>query len=148
MEISKINILGIDLGRRGGWAVNVNGIIKNSGIFLFTSYQKAYDFFSEIVDNWKIDVIITAKVNLRGHKFVERIAYSHLPFVGILCLISEKKGIKCVYENSDMTMRAKVLGKGNGKNKKLVQDTYNGITPDVSDAILFTHFWFFNGEKR
>lgn len=132
-----MNILGIDIGKRGGFAVSIDGNIEYSDIFLFDSYKKVYSFFLEIINVWKIDVIITGKINLRVQKIAQKIAYSHIPYIGIFGLLSEKARIDFIYDVSDDTMRCAVLGKGNGKNKNLVHETFKGITPDVSDAILF-----------
>lgn len=128
-------IIGFDVGKRGGIAINRDGELEGHP-FNFVSYVELYDELVKLFEQIKPDGCITGKPNR-----LYNIIMSHAPYIGIIGLVCERFGIPLVIE-SDSTIRAFILGKGNGKRKDLVHEKYKGETPDVSDAMMFTD-WFF-----
>lgn len=128
-------IIGVDVGTNGGYAVLVNGEFEESGTYKFNSLVCTNNFFKDLVEKWKPDAIITGKPNGFKYNLIAR----HYQFYGVFGVTCELKNIPLVLEN-DSTMRAFVLGKGNGKRKDLVHEKYKGETPDVSDAMMFADY--------
>lgn len=124
-------ILGVDIGKLGGYSIMKDGKHIESKPFNFTSFKESYSFFFDLVKTQKVDAIITGKPN-RMYNIIMR----HAPYIGILNLIAEEFNLPVVIAN-DSTMRATILGKGNGRKKELVHEKYKGETPDVSDAMMF-----------
>lgn len=127
---------GIDIGKKGAYSVMIDNDIMESKPYSFISLYDTYKFFSEIFDRWKPDILLTGKPNR-----MYNIILNHSQFIGILGLLAEKRNIPLMIVN-DCTMRATVLGKGNGMKKDLVHETFKGETPDVSDSILFCKYLY------
>lgn len=128
-------ILGIDIGKQGGYVVYENNKIYESGVVHFESLKEIEAIFKDIIRVWKPEVVVTGKPN-RMYNIVLR----HAQFIGVLGLLCETKDISLVMVN-DCTARALILGKGNGMKKELVHQKYQLESPDVSDAALFCEWY-------
>lgn len=130
-------IMGIDVGKRGGLAVydTVLGSFVYMQVFHFTSMLELYAHLKKLNDLYKFDSFVI------GEAFGQRVVVKYQSkFYGVVELVSERIEIPTVYV-SDRTARAAVLGKGQGNNKALVHETFKGVTPDVSDAMLFCKWY-------
>lgn len=131
-------IIGIDVGKKGGYAVLVNGEFEETSHYEFRSLMITHNFFKDLFAKWKPEAVITGKPNK-----MYNIILNHAQFIGVLAMACEKYNIPLAIVN-DCTMRASMLGKGNGRNKPLVHETYKGETPDVSDAMMFADYLWKN----
>ena len=124
-------IIGIDVGKSGGYAVRKDGNFIECEPFPFVSLVDVYNKFKELIRVYKPDIIITGKPN-RMYNIILR----HAQFIGVISLLGEKNNISVVMVN-DTTVRAKIMGKGNGFNKVGLHELMKGETQDVSDSMSF-----------
>lgn len=123
--------MGVDVGNKGGISIMVDNEFILQKFFNMISLKKTYDEIIELIKKYKVEAVVTGKPN-RMYNIVLR----HAQFIGVIGMACEEFDIPLVMVN-DNTARADILGKGNGRKKDLVHEKYQGITPDVSDSMLF-----------
>jgi len=127
-------IMGVDVGKKGGISVMMDGLFILTYSLAMTSLLDTYNEVKKIITNSSVDAVITGKPNR-----MYNVIMSHAQFIGVIAMACEAANIPLIIEN-DSTMRAFVLGKGNGKRKDLIHEKYKGETPDVSDSMLFCDY--------
>jgi Holliday junction resolvasome RuvABC endonuclease subunit len=127
-------ILGIDVGKNAGISVIMDGKFILSRSEKMISLSETYKLTKNLIQNLVVKAVITGKPNR-----MYNVIMAHAQFIGVIAMACEEANIPLIIEN-DSTMRAFVLGKGNGKRKDLVHEKYKGETPDVSDAMMFADY--------
>jgi Holliday junction resolvasome RuvABC endonuclease subunit len=127
-------ILGIDVGKNAGISVIMDGKFILSRSEKMISLLETYKLTKHLIQNLVVKAVITGKPNR-----MYNVIMAHAQFIGVIAMACEEANIPLIIEN-DSTMRAFVLGKGNGKRKDLVHEKYKGETPDVSDAMMFADY--------
>lgn len=127
-------ILGIDVGKNAGISVIMDGKFILSRSEKMISLLETYKLTKHLIQNLVVNAVITGKPNR-----MYNVIMAHAQFIGVIAMACEEANIPLIIEN-DSTMRAFVLGKGNGKRKDLVHEKYKGETPDVSDSMLFCDY--------
>lgn len=130
-----MKIIGIDVGKKGGIAINTDGRII-SYPYSFNSLADTYEHICATFNEERPNGCITGKPNR-----LYNIILNHSQFIGVIGLVCEEHGIPLIIE-SDCTIRASILGKGNGRNKEMVHEKYKGETPDCSDAMMFADYLY------
>ena len=132
-DMTKV-ILGIDVGKNAGISVIMDGKFILSRSEKMISLLETYKLTKHLIQNLVVNAVITGKPNR-----MYNVIMAHAQFIGVIAMACEEANIPLIIEN-DSTMRAFVLGKGNGKRKDLVHEKYKGETPDVSDSMLFCDY--------
>lgn len=130
-----MRILGVDIGKKGGIACLDNGLYTVTD-YSFISLKDTYQTIKACIGFNQIDSVITGKPNR-----MYNIILNHAQFIGVIGMACEEANIPLIIE-SDSTIRAYILGRGNGRRKDLVHEKYQGPTADVSDAMMFADYLY------
>jgi len=127
-----MTILSLDIGKKGGVVIWKDKFIHEEIFSFADSMKDVYDYLVELNVMWGFDLIVIGEV------FGQRVVVKkHSKFYGVVELFAENYNKYVIYYN-DVSCRARVLGKGNGKRKDMVVERYpDSLSPDTADAKLF-----------
>lgn len=127
-----MTILSLDIGKKGGVVIWKDGFIHEEVFSFADSMLDVYRKLFDLLTVWDFDLIVIGEA--MGQRCVVK---KHSKFYGVIEYFAEKYSKYVVYYN-DVSCRARVLGKGNGKRKDMVMERYpDSLSPDTADAKLF-----------
>lgn len=131
-----MKILSLDVGKKGGVVIfdTDKREYELEDLFSFhDSMLKVKEYLSGVMLKYKPALIVI------GEAFGQRaVVKKHSKFYGVIELVAEINDTAVIYYN-DVSCRAVVLGKGNGRDKEMVWLKAYPLseTQDIADAKLF-----------
>jgi|SRR5215204_33993 len=130
-----MRIFAVDVGaQRWGWCY-ADKINELSGSDDTVSFSKFYSICSELIRNFRPDILVVGKPN----RYYNVISCQN-KYIGVLCLIAEKKNIPLV-EINDSTARAAILPKKGTSKKEEIMKLLKIDDPDQCDATVLARGW-------
>ena len=135
-------VLAFDISSKNtGWAVgDINHGIEDSGSFKSNKFCDVYKGFSELIELWKPELIVSAKPT-RFYAVIRK----QSEITGVLLLLAERKGIKVNKDLVDSACKKTVIGSGKA-TKEDIKKHFSVDCEDEADAMMmWTYIQIKNG---
>lgn len=136
-------VLSFDIATKTGYAVGSECGIEESGSFSCSKLSHAYKRFSELINIWRPDIIITAKPNNR-YNVIRKLS----EITGVMLLVAERYRVKVEKNLVDKACKKAIIGNGNA-TKEDVKKKYKSLDEDAADAMMFFDYYILkHGRKK
>lgn len=131
---NQLNILSLDLGKRMGFNVNVDGEMAVKGVFDFEGLASLEKWMKDLIILWKINLVLIPYPT----RFYQ-VILKHGKMMGVINCVAEKRDIT-VIEVQDATCKKSVLGNGKAQKDDIMKH-FKEENEHIADSLLFTAYY-------